>query len=322
MTIIVRKDILMLSRVALLVAGLLLAGTVAGVEKPHPSLTLICPYQTAMTRGLAVHGDLDAPPAINTLIVNVIDGKLPQVRRQLDAMSPADAAHWRQSVLVIAAYARNSAMVAGLLDNGALVDGQGTLPGLNRKVRDQLMAEVKKDPKWATVDPEPKTGRLLDTVLLFDGRPDGPVATIAAQCGDLATLDVALDHHANVKARIPHSNDVMVMAVTADNPAIVKRLLDHGADPSRVLAGSSDGLIAAIVDGNATMVKLLLDHGADPCVENRSRQQRLDAYRAKHPGQKRPLVSDAELGRRRKLPEDLVARLTCPTFDMASAHKD
>jgi hypothetical protein len=309
----------MLPRIALLVVGLLLAGTVKGVEKPRPSLTLICPAQTALARTLAVHDAFDAPPAVNALIVNVIDGKLAQVRQQLDAMDTAYAARWRQSALVIATYARNPAMVAGLLDGGALVDGQGALPDLKRKVRDELMAEVKKDPKWATVDPAPKTARELDAVFLFDGRLDGPAATIAAQCGDLATLDVVLDHHANLKARVPHSNDVMVMAVTADDPAIVKRLLDNGADPTNALGDSSDGLITAIVDGNAAMVTLLLDHGADPCVEYRNRQQRLDAYLTKHHKQKKILPSDAEIGRRQKLPDDLVARLSCPELDKASA---
>jgi ankyrin repeat protein len=192
------------------------------------------------------------------------------------------------------------------------------LPGLDRKVHEQLMAEIKKDPKWATVDPDPKTVRELDAVFLFDGQLDGPVATIAAQCGDLATLDVALDHHADLKARAPHSNDVMTMAVMADNPAIVKRLLDHGADPSSAPDESADGLITAIVQGNTTMVKLLLDHGADPCAENRSRQRKHNDYQAKHPGQLRPLVSDAKIARRKNLPDDLVARLACPEFDTAS----
>ena len=309
----------MLPRMALLVAGFLLAGTAKGVEKPHPPLTLICPAQTALARTLAVHDAFDAPPAVNALIVNVIDGKLAQVRQQLDAMDTADAARWRQSALVIATYARNPAMVAGLLDGGALVDGQGALPDIKREVRDELLAEVKKDPKWATVDPAPKTARELDAVFLFDGRLDGPAATIAAQCGDLATLDVALDHHANLKARIPNSNDVMAMAVTADDPVIVKRLLDNGAAPSSTVGESADGLTTAIVQGNAAMVKLLLDHGADPCAEYRSRQQRLDAYQAKHHRPKRTLPSDAEIGRRQKLSDDLVAQLSCPELDKASA---
>ena len=148
---------------------------------------------------------------------------------------------------------------------------------------------------------------------LFDSRLEDPVATIAAQCGDLATLDVALNHHANLKGRIPHSSDVVVMAVIANNPAIVNRLLDHGAAPY-------DALPVAIVDGNAAMVTLLLDHGVDPCADDRSRQRRHAANWAKHPGQNKPLVSAAELGRRQKLPADLVARLTCPAFDTANAH--
>jgi hypothetical protein len=309
----------MLLRVALLVFGLLLAGSAAAGQKPFP-LTQICPYQTLLMRKLALRGVFDAPPAINTLMLNVIDGKMPQVRQQLSEMNKGDAARWRQSALIIAAYAREPAIVAGLLDDGALVDAQGTLPALDRKFRDLLLAEVKKDPKWDSVDPDPKTARLQDADFLFDGRPDGPVATIAAQCSDLATLDVALSHNANLKARTPHSNDVMVMAVSADDPVIVKRLLDHGADPSIALGDSSDGLITAIAGGNAAMVTLLLDHGADPCAEYRSRQQRIDAYQTKHHKQKMALPTDAEVGRHKNLPDDLVARLTCRAFDTASTH--
>jgi len=177
---------------------------------------------------------------------------------------------------------------------------------------------VKKDPKWDTVDPDLKTARLLDVDFLFDGRPDGPVATIAAQCSDLATLDVALNHHANLKTRIPHSKDVVTMAVLAGNPIIVKRLLNHGADPTSAPPGIADGLTTAIVEDKSAMVTLLLDHGADPCTDDRRLQRGHDADHAKHPGQKKPLTSVATIARRQNLPDDLVARLTCPAFDSAS----
>jgi hypothetical protein len=313
----------MLLRVAMLSLGLLLSDAITAAEKPRPPLTLICPVQTNWTRLLAADGAFDGPPAINTLINNVINGKLPQVRQQLDAMNLADAARWRQSALVIAAYAREPAMVDGLLDDGALVDGQGRLPGVDGKSRDRVIAQMKKDPQWTSVDPDLRArlegGPTWGAALLFDSRVEGPLATIAAQCGDLATLDVALNHHANLKTRIPHSNDVMVMAVQAGNPVIVKRLLDHGADPTSAPTGSADGLAAAIVEGNSAMVTLMLDHGADPCVEDRSRQRSHAAYQARHPGQKRPLVSAAEIARRKNLPHDLVVRFTCPGFDTASA---
>ena len=126
------------------------------------------------------------------------------------------------------------------------------------------------------------------------------------------------NHHANLKARIPHSKDVVVMAVLADNPVIVKRLLDHGADPSTAATGSTDGLITAIIEGNAAMVTLLLDHGADPCAEDRSRQRSHDVYQATHRGEHHPLISAADIARRRNLPGNIVARLTCPGFDTAS----
>lgn len=161
----------MLFRMALLVAGLLLAGNAAGTDPPRSPSALICAVQTHWTRLLAVDGAFDGPRAINALIVNVIDGKLPQVRQQLQALPQADAVRWRQSALVIAAYARMPAMVAGLLEDGALVDGQGTLPRLDGKLRDQLIAAAKKDPNWDTADPERETANELDAVLPFDGRP-------------------------------------------------------------------------------------------------------------------------------------------------------
>jgi hypothetical protein len=303
----------MLPRMALLLIGLWISGATTATEKPRPAPSFICPNQTALARVLAVHGAFAGPSGINPLIVNVIDDNVPQVRQQLDGMDPADATRWRQSALITAAYAGDPVMVAALLDDGALIDGQGVLPALDGKFRIQLMAEVEKDPKWTTFDADPKTARDLDALLMFDGRLEGPALNIAAQCGDLATLDVALSHHANL--RVPRSTDVLAMAVIGNNPAVVIRLLDDGADPSHAPDNSKDGLSTAIVEGNAAMVTLLLDHGTNSCAEYRSRQRRFDAFQSKHQEQKRRLDTNAEIGRRENLPDGLVARLTCPEFD-------
>jgi hypothetical protein len=103
--------------------------------------------------------------------------------------------------------------------------------------------------------------------------------------------------------------------VTANSPVVVKHLLDHGADPSDARDDSKDGLYAAIVEGNVAIVTLLLDHGTDPCAEYRSRQQRFDSFQVKHQWPKRKLATNAEIGHRKNLPDDLVARLTCPALD-------
>ena len=311
----------MLYRLALLVATLSLAGPAASGEKTHASLSAICPVQTNWTRLLAADDAFDGPPEINAFILNVIKGRLPEVRLQLATINPADAARWRQSALIIAAYAKESAMVDGLLDDGALVDGLGTLPGIDRKSRERVVAQMKKDRQWTSVSPDEKAALERDSpiaALLFNSRFEGPVATIAAQCGDLLTLDVALKHHANLKLRIPHSNDAVAMAVHADNPVVVKRLLDHGANPTSAPPRLTDGLTTAILEGKSDMVTLLLDYGADPCTDDRRRQRRHDADQAKQPGQKKPVISDATIARRQNLPDDLVARLTCPAFDSAS----
>ncbi|WP_158880580.1 hypothetical protein [Rhodanobacter sp. L36] len=281
----------MLLRIALLMFGLLLAKPAAADQKPFPP-TLICPYQTSLMRKLALQGVFDAPPAINTLMVNVIDGKLPQVSQQLRAMNKADATRWRQSALIIATYARHSAMVDSLLNDGAVVNDEGSIPSLKRRFHDQVVADVKKDPKWDSTNPEPETGFKLDEVLMFPGLSDGPALRTAAMCGDVATLDVVLNHHANVKAHPPKSVDVLSLSVLQGNAAIVQRLLEYGADPSR-------GLLTAAVSGDAAMTQLLLDHGAEPCRANLTIRK--------------PGVTVAILGRDKGLPDSIVKRLVCLT---------
>jgi hypothetical protein len=70
-------------RMALLVAGLGLAGIAAGAESPRSPSVLICPVQTHWTRLLAMDGAFDGPPAINALILKVIYCKLPNESQQL-----------------------------------------------------------------------------------------------------------------------------------------------------------------------------------------------------------------------------------------------
>ncbi|OOG51371.1 hypothetical protein B0E50_01245 [Rhodanobacter sp. C01] len=252
----------------------------------------MCTNQTDLMRKLALQGKLDVPPAINSLLINVIDGKLPQVRQQLGTMNKVDAARWRQSALIIAAYARLSTIVDSLLDDGALVDGRGSMPGLKRNFHDQIVADVKKDPKWDSTNPDPKTALELDELLMFPGGHDAPALSIAVMCDDVKTLDIVFNHHADLEAQWPKGANLLLLPIIRGDTVMVQRLIDHGADPS-------DGLAAATASGHAAMVQFLLDHGAEPCRANLAIRK--------------PGVTVASLGKSKGLPDSMKKRLVCPT---------
>lgn len=118
-------------------------------------------------------------------------------------------------------------------------------------------------------------------------RTSGPALVLAIECGDATTVEVLMHHHANANLR-----------------------------PG---GGGADVLLWATVQGDAAIVRMLLDHGADVCNSDRLRHE----YNTKHHEytDTRPLLTYAELGRRAKLPDDVVARLTCPAYDTASASR-
>lgn len=292
-----RESLRVPCRLILMIVGLLLTGSAISGTAPSVTHTSFCQTQTSLMRQLATAGDFDIPPTINTLITNVIDGKLPKVREQLSAMSATDATYWRQSALTIATYAHQPAVVTGLLDDGAEVDGRGTIPGLKRSVVTQLFADAKRDPQWNSPNPDPKTALELRKAQLF-GRnyTDAPILTIAANCDDVEILDIAFSHHANLAAQWPKNFNLLVIPVETGDTAIVKRLLDRGLDPI-------DGLQLATQFGHAAMVELLLDRGAEPCRADR-------AIRGPH-------VTVASLARDKGLNDHLVNRLTCTAFDKA-----
>jgi len=236
-----------------------------------------------MMRRLALLGAFDVPPAINTLMVNVIDGKLPQVRQQLNTMPTADAARWRQSTLIIATYANNPTIVKALLNDGAAVDGSGWMPSLKQSFHDQAVEDIKKDPNWET-SPNPITDFKEAAVLSFPVKAglDGTALIIAARCNDVATLDVLLRQHA-----------------------------DAAVNPFRNVMNA---LEASVSLGNTAAVQHLLEHGADACAEDRLIHRRQLERKMNH------FSTIADWGRRKKLPDDVVAGLTCPAFD--SAHSE
>ncbi|GAB2537153.1 ankyrin repeat domain-containing protein [Rhodanobacter koreensis] len=268
----------MLSRIALLALGLLFAKQAIADGSQQFQPPMACQYQTVLMHRLALQSAFDVPPEINALMVNVIDGKLPQVRQQLSTMSTADAARWKQSALIIAAYANNSTIVKGLLNDGAAVDGSGWMPDLKQSFHDQAVEEIRKDPNWET-NPRPDTGFKEAAVLSFPVKAglDGTALIIAARCNDIATLDVLLHHHADVDVNpFPNGMNALEVAVSLGNTATVQRLLEHGADV---------------------------------CIEDRLIHQRQLERKMNH------FSTIADWGRRRKLPGNVVASLTCPAFD-------
>lgn len=275
-----------------LLAGPILAGTA-------PTLPSICPSQTVGMRELARQADFNVSADINRLIVNVIDGKLPQVRQQLAAMSPTSAARWRQSALIIATYARQPAIVEAMLDDGAKVNAKGSLPGLKCKFKTQAQKRVQADPNAYTPTAKPLTNFDEAVVLAFgNAGPDGPALFTATQCADVPTMEILLRHHADVDAKAAaNSADPLAFAVFMGNMTTANLLLEHHANPDRALLTATTG-------DRAKMVELLLDHGAYPCRSNRFIHK--------------PGATLASIGKKQGVPDVLLKRLACPAD--ANAH--
>ena len=223
----------MLARLALIACALCALQPAIAAE-PAPAANL-CRQMLPTIRGLWLQQAYDAPPAVAAVMVDAIDGKLPQVRRGLAALPAAEQAHWRQIAMITAANAYQPAVVDGLLDDGAAVDGMVRLPPLKSGFARQLENDMARDPR---VGPRAVQGLKATGIMRNDGNLVGPALMSATSCGDTATLDVLLRHHANVMAR-----------QKPDMP--------------------SGALLVAIINGNAPIAGRLLDHGADVCAEDR-----------------------------------------------------
>lgn len=224
----------MLARLALLLGTLFLLQPAVAAE-PAPE-TSICRQALPTIRGLWQQGAVDAPPAVAAVMLDAINGKLARVREGLAALPVAEQARWRQLAMLTAANAYQPAVVDGLLDDGAAVDGMARLPPFKPAFHQQTLAGMEHDPRFGG----PGTVKALQSAGILDSNREqllGPALPLVVQCGDVATLDVLLHHHA----------DVMVRAA----PNVV------------------DALTAAVINGNGTMVGKLLDHGADVCADNR-----------------------------------------------------
>jgi len=264
-------------RSALLLTAILLANRAVANDKLPPAP---CHQAAVVGRMLWLKGAMEVPPSVATLMVNVIDGKLAQVRRQLKGMPPIDERRWRQSAFITAVYAEQSGVAAGLLDDGADVNGKGWMPAYKPDFFGNAVTAMKHDPRFGgpgAVDGMAKTGLLEN-----QGRFLGPALSIAASCSDVATVDVLLRHHPDVMARqAPNVEDALEVATLQGNAAIVRRLLDHGAT-------------SCIHD------RRLHEHMRnDPALRERMLTAKRD-------------FTLAAIGRRAGLPAGLTGRLICP----------
>lgn len=204
---------------------------------------------------------LATSPEHASLLADAGDGRLAAVRRKLDVMPRQEAARWRQSAMMFAVQAGQPDVVEAMLDDGADVNAMALLPGYKHGFLDRMLGQ-------AIRKSLAKNGMLSD-----HGSSIGPALPIAVSCGDLATVDALLRHHANVMAR--------------EAPDI------------------SDALTAAIMRGDSVMTQRLLDHGADVCADDHRMRQRQG-------GSSRHFHTLAELGQRAGLSANLTARLACP----------
>ena len=88
---------------------------------------------------------------------------------------------------------------------------------------------------------------------------------LAASNGDNATLQVLLDHGANIDAQNAQSkHTALLLAVEKNRPDTVKLLLERGADANVRGARGYTPLIQAATKGQTDIAQLLLEHDANP----------------------------------------------------------
>ena len=219
----------MLARLALIACAFCVLQPAIAAE-PAPASGNLCRQTLPTIRGLWQHGLYDASPAVAAVMVDAIDGKLPRVRAGLAALPVSEQARWRQLAMLTAANAYQPTVVDGLLDDGAAVDGKALLPPFKPAFHDQMLDAMEHDPRFGG----PGAVKALQSAGVLDSNHDqllGPALLLVAQCGDVATLDVLLRHHANLMVRAaPNVTDALTAAVVSGNSAIVSQLLDHGAE--------------------------------------------------------------------------------------------
>ncbi len=268
----------MFLRITAMALSLGLTGQAIDASNKTPPQREICRQSTPLIRDLWSKGAYDAPPTVATLMLDAIDGKLPEVRQQLHAMPPADATRWRQLAMLTAVWTGQATVVDGLLVDGAAVDAKGWIPPFKPEFFGQTVDAMQHDARFG--GPVAVKGLMARGLVRNRGQSTGPALIVATECGDVATLNVLLRHHASiVQSHAPKEADALTMAT---------------------------------IDGDAPVARLLLNHGADPCASD----QRMSRNQLKHPNM--PKHTLAQIGSRAKLPPALVARLICAS--VAATH--
>lgn len=220
----------MLRRIVLFIALLAVAPPTLASTGSAARGDGLCSASLPTIRRLWQEGRYDAPPTVNALMIDVIDGHLSPTRGALTALPPAERVRWRQVALLTAVEAGRPAIVDALLDDGAAVDDTARLPPLRQAFYRRLLDDMAHDPHPGGL----AAGTTLQAAGIADNRGSdfGPALTVAANCGDPAMVDVLLRHHANAMPQTrPHVADALMIAVVHGNASIVAQLLDHGADP-------------------------------------------------------------------------------------------
>ncbi|HET6905455.1 MAG TPA: ankyrin repeat domain-containing protein [Rhodanobacteraceae bacterium] len=258
----------------MLIAALLLfnAASALGAPGASPSTQEQCRQERPLVRELWQRGLYDAPALAKHVVIAAISGDLADVRQSLDALPRSEVARWRQVAMYTAAEQGQSAVVDALLDDGADANGSAEMPPFTSAAYSEIQTAMDKDPRFGGA--KAIRGMQALGIMNNDPRQSGPALLAAIACGDLATVEVLLRHHANPMAR----------------------LIPGGADPFSF----------AIVYGEAEITQTLLSHGADPCAEDRrifSNFERLHKPTAGH--------DVASIGKRNGFPSALVAGLEC-----------
>jgi len=261
----------MLTRLALIVCALcVLQAAVAADTAPSNAPINTCRESQPSIHELWRHDLYDTQPAVAAVMDDAIDGKLLQVRQGLATLPPDEQAHWRQVAMVTAANTYQPTVVDGLLDDGAAADDPARLPLFKNSFEHQVENTMAQNPLMGR---NAVKGFKAAGVMRNDGSDVGPALIAAANCDDLATLDVLLRHHANVAVR--------------STPPL---------EPD--IPRASYALLIAVVQDYADITQHLLDHDADVCASNRLIRK--------------PGATLASIGERNHFPDALIRRLTCP----------
>ncbi|HEX8778505.1 MAG TPA: hypothetical protein VF738_10330, partial [Rhodanobacter sp.] len=94
----------MLARFALIASALCVLHPVIAAETA-PAAGNLCHQALPTIREAWLVDAYDAPPAVAAVMVDAIDGRLPQVRQGLSALPVAEQIHWRQVAMLTAANA-------------------------------------------------------------------------------------------------------------------------------------------------------------------------------------------------------------------------